>query len=181
MELFGFEVEVGAPTDADRATDAGRWFLDAFGVVPRLTALVGDLDAAVAELVARRIDAVPFETGEDASSAVRVAGPAGLAVDVVQPAPAGHYEEAIGSFISSAADLAGPPTDDLADAVNDIVAAAWREIERRLDGVAHNKVLATHLLLSQRSRGIDPRDEAYWQASAASTLLSGFVGRGATS
>jgi hypothetical protein len=111
---------------------------------------------------------------------VRITGPAGATVDVVQPVPPGFYEDRIGGFIDSAADLDGPPTDQLADAVLDVVANAWSAIEGLLEGVAHNKVLATMLLMGQRSRADEPIDSPlYWQQSAASTLLSGFVGRGA--
>ena len=156
MELLGFEVEAQTPTEEDRATEVGRWLVDLFGVVPRLTAYV------------------------DEAATARVTGPGGLTIDLVQPEPPELAERQITDFITSAADLAGPPTDELADEVLAIVAAAYDEIDRRLDGVAHNKVLATHLLLSQRSRQDPPDDPRFWQRSAASTLLSSFVGRGAS-
>ena len=123
---------------------------------------------------------IPLSNEDEDARAVRIIGPAGAVVDVVQPAPAGAYEERIGGFIASAADLDGPPTDELGAAVLAVVADAWQAIDRLLDGVAHNKVLATMLLVSQRSRETGAADSpAYWQQSAASTLLSGFVGRGA--
>jgi hypothetical protein len=100
---------------------------------------------------------------------------------VIQPAPAGAYEARIGGFIDSASDLAGPPTDELADRAIAVVADAWAAIDRLLEGVAHNKVLATMLLVSQRSREGGTDSPVFWQRSAASTLLSGFVGRGASS
>ena len=186
MDLLGFEVEAQTPSADDLATDAGRWFADVFGVIPRLATYVEDLDAAVAELTAKGLATEPTATGDHdhdddvaPARAVRLVGPAGLTVDVVQPTPASHHERQITEFIATAADLAGPPTDEVAAAVEAIVAEAWQAIEARLDGVAHNKVLATHLLLGQRSRSDQPDSPAYWQRSAASTLLSWFVGRGA--
>ena len=188
MDLLGFEVEAQTPDGADLEHDAGRWFADAFGVVPRITTYVDDLAAAVTELAAKGIATEPLALpdavdDEDAglARAVRLVGPAGFTVDVVQPEPAGHSEGRITEFIDAAADLAGPPTAELADAVLAIVADANRAIEARLEGVAHNKVLATHLLLSQQSRADAPDSPTYWQRSAASTLLSWFVGRGAAS
>jgi hypothetical protein len=181
MDLLGFEVEAQTPTEADRALDARRWLADAFGVVPRLSALVGDLDAAVVELAAKGITAVPVAVDdgdgeEHLARGVRLTGPAGIEVDVIQPAPAGHHEARITEFIDSAAGLDGPPTDELAEAVLAIITNAWHAVEARLQGVAPNKVLATHLLLSQQSRHEPPTSPTYWQRSAASTLLSGFVG-----
>ena len=181
MDLLGFEVEAQTPTAADLALDAGGWFAGVFGVVPRLAALVGDLDAAIAELAGQRIAIEPVildrdDEGEaDVPRAVRLTGPAGIQVDVVQPTTAAVYEERITGFIDSAADLEGPPTQELAAEVLAIVAAAHRDIEARLHGVAHNKVLATHLLLSQQSRNEPPVSPGYWQHSAASTLLSHFI------
>ena len=178
MDVLGFEVEAQTPAADDLALEAGRWFADLFGVVPRLTAYVTDLDAVVAGLAAQGAEARPLDGGDDAVRAARVTGPGGIAIDVVQPAPSGDHERAITEFIDSAAGLAGPPTDALADDVSRIVAAAWEAIDARLEGVAHNKVLATQLLLGQRARTDTPDSSAFWQRSAASTLLSGFVGRG---
>ena len=154
-------------------------------MVPRLTAYVGDLDAASAELAAKGAAVEPLAApagGDDGHDdaplrAARVALPAGFLLDLVQPPPPGRDEDRITEFIQGAADLEGPPTDDLAAAVRAIVAAAWLTIEERLEGVARDKVLATHLLVSQQSRAESPDSPAYWQASAASTLLSSFVGR----
>ena len=47
------------------------------------------------------------------------------------------------------------------------------------DGMAHNKVLATQLLLGQRARELQHYDPEQWHLRAASTLLSGIVVRGA--
>jgi hypothetical protein len=143
-------------------------------VVPRLIASVTDLDRA--GVAATAID---LSAEDEDARGVRITAPGGVTVDVIQPAPAGSYESRIGGFIAAAADLAGPPTDELGDAVIAVVAEAWASIDRLLDGVAHNKVLATMLLVSQRSRGGGTDSPAFWQRSAASTLLSGFVGRGA--
>ena len=183
MDLLGFEVEAQTATSEDLATDAGRWFVEVFGVVPRLRTYVQDLDPAATELAAKGIAAVPVDLdGDDAGAArgVRVVGPAGIAVDVVQPAAAGHHEARITEFIESAADLDGPSTEKVAGAVEEIVADAWRAIEGRLEGIPHNKVLAAQLLVSQRSRSDAPDDVLFWQRSAASTLLSWFVGQGAS-
>ena len=181
MDLLGFGVEAQTPTAADLAHDAGRWFADVFGVIPRLTTYVDDLDGAVAELAAKGHGTTPVDVdGEDVRGA-RLLGPGGLTVDVVQPAPAGHYETEITGFIESARDLSGPPTEDVAAAIQAIVAEAWAAIDARLTDVAHNKVLATQLLLSQQSRSDPPDSPTYWQRSAAWTLLSGFVTRGASS
>jgi hypothetical protein len=47
-----------------------------------------------------------------------------------------------------------------------------------MDGVPHNKVLATQLALSQRARE-EPTAPPDWALHAASTLLSGLVVAGA--
>ena len=182
MDLSGFEVEAQAATAEDLATEAGRWFVDVFGVVPRMAAYVEDLASATADLSSKAVATSPLVPDDEEGIAigVRIAGPAGLTFDVIQPTPAGHHESRISAFIEAAADLDGPPTDDVADAVEAIVADAWRAIEARLEGVAHDKVLATQLLVGQRSRAAAPDDPDFWRRSAASTLLSWFVGRGAS-
>ena len=180
-------MEAQAPTADDLTHGAGRWFADTFGVVPRLATYVADLDAAVDELAAKGIATAPAPPGggdgdQDGDDVpirrVRVIGPSGLTVDLVQPAPAGHHEARITEFIDSAADLEGPPTTEVAASVLAAVTDAWDAIEAHLEGVAHNKVLAAQLLLSQQSRSEAPDAPEYWQRSAASTLLSWFVGRG---
>jgi hypothetical protein len=57
--------------------------------------------------------------------------------------------------------------------------AALRDLEKLMDGKAHNKVLATQLLLGQRARGLQQYDPEQWHLHAATTLLSGLVVRGA--
>jgi hypothetical protein len=89
-------------------------------------------------------------------------------------------ERQIDEFIAAAGALPGPDVSDLADRVATLVGAAGAEIEAVLAGVAHNKVLATQLLLSQRARSLGPDDPEQWRHFAASTLLSGMVNRGAS-
>ncbi len=48
-----------------------------------------------------------------------------------------------------------------------------------MEGKPHNKVLATQLLLGQRARGLQMGDPEQWPLSAATSLLSGIVVRGA--
>jgi hypothetical protein len=185
VEVHGYSVEPETPTEADRATELGRWYEERFGTIPRLTVTVPDLDAVLAELAQGGIASEPIEVDGDPDEddveprGVRITGPAGATADLVQPVPPGYYDRRIGGFIDSAAGLDGPPTDELADAVLAVLADAWTRLDGLLEGVAHNKVLATMLLVSQRSRegGIDT--PLHWQQSAASSLLSGFVGRGA--
>ena len=148
---------------------------------------MADLDPVLTELADAgvaferiEVDGDPDEQDEDVEPrGVRVTGPAGATVDVVQPVPPGYYDRRIGGFIDSTVGLDGPPTDEVADAVLAVLAEAWDRIEGLLDGVAHNKVLATMLLVGQRSRAGDFDSPLRWQQSAASSLLSGFVGRGA--
>jgi hypothetical protein len=182
MDILGFEVE---PRTEGGTSAHDRWYAERFGMVPALGVLVADLDAAVAELRAQGTEVGEVqERSEDEGGgrwAVAV-GPAGQPVDVIQAATAADHEGRITAFIDTAAPLDGPPTEELAAAVAEVVAGAWDRIEALLDGVAHNKVLATHLLVGQQARALDPMDPdspAYWQRSAAGTLLSGFVGRGA--
>jgi hypothetical protein len=175
-------VEARVPEADDLTTDVGRWYAERFGVVPRVTAFVSDLDAAVTELAVDGTGSTTLDLDDEDARGVRLRGPSGVAVDVVQLAPAGTQEERIGGFIASAADLDGPPTEELADRTEAILAEAWDAIDRLLDGVAHNKVLATMLLVGQRARSDVATDSPeHWQRSAASSLLSGFVGRGAGS
>ena len=177
MEIHGFEVEARAPSADDG--EFGAWCGDRFGVVPVLSVLVPSLDAALAAVTATE---VPRAEGEDGRLA-RVTGvPGGVAVELVEPLPAGAYEAHIDEFVAGAADLEGPATEELAAAVLAVLAEAWDRVDAVFEGVAHNKVLATMLLLSQGARAGDvaPDSPAYWQRSAASTLASGFVTRGVT-
>jgi hypothetical protein len=178
MEIHGFEVEARAPAPGGEPTEFGRWCAERFGVVPALAVLVPSMDDALVALPGLRESA---PAGDDAGRVATIEA-GGVVLEVVEPEPPGTSERRIGEFIDAAADLEGASTDELAARVERIVAGAWDEIDRALAGVAHDKVLATMLLVSQRSRAAGaPTDSPdYWQRSAASTLLSGFVGRGAS-
>ena len=52
--------------------------------------------------------------------------------------------------MTSADELPGPPVEELAEQVTALMRAASRDLETIMDGMAHNKVLATQLLLGQR-------------------------------
>src|SRR5829696_7583611 len=88
-------------------------------------------------------------------------------------------EQRITQFIMSAEELPGPPVEELAEQVVALMRAALRDLEVIMDGKPHNKVLATDLLLGQRARAIQPEDPERWRLSAATTLLSELVVRGA--
>ena len=90
-------------------------------------------------------------------------------------------ERRITQFVISADELPGPPVEELAEGVTALMRAASRDLETIMDGMAHNKILATQLLLGQRARGRQPHDTEQWHLYAASTLLSGIVVRGAES
>jgi hypothetical protein len=88
-------------------------------------------------------------------------------------------EQRITQFIMSAEELPGPPVEELAEQVVALMRAALRDLEKLMEGKPHNKVLATELLLGQRARAIQPEDPERWRLSAATTLLSELVVRGA--
>ena len=88
-------------------------------------------------------------------------------------------ERRITQFIISAEELPGPPVEELAEQVAALMRAALRDLEMLMEGKPHNKVLATQLLLGQRARAIQPEDPERWRLSAATTLLSELVVRGA--
>ena len=85
----------------------------------------------------------------------------------------------IARFVTSADELPGPSVEELAERVASLMRAALREVEALMEGEAHNKVLATQLLLRQRARALGMDDPEQWPLHAASTLLSGLVIRGA--
>lgn len=182
MEILGFEIE---PRAEGGTSEFDRWYAERFGLVPALGVLVADLEAAVTALRAAGTEVGPAQARDEGEGGGRWAvavGPAGQPVDVVQAATVAEHDRRITGFIDGAESLTGPPTEELAAAVLAAVVDAWQRVERLLDGVAHNKVLATNLLLSQQARGDDPMatdTPAFWQRSAAATLLSGFVGRSA--
>ncbi len=87
-------------------------------------------------------------------------------------------ERRITLFVTSADELPGPPVEELAGRVAALLRAAWTELEAIMEDQAHNKILATQLLLGQQARGMRPDDPEQWRLYAASTLLSGMVVRG---
>src|SRR5215203_7534523 len=86
-------------------------------------------------------------------------------------------ERRISQFVTSADELPGPPIAELAEQVAALMGAAWTDLEAIMDRKANNKVLATQLLLSQRSRGLQPDDPEQWRLHASATLLGGMVVR----
>ena len=86
-------------------------------------------------------------------------------------------ERRITQFVTSADELPGPPVGELAEQVAALMREAWTDLETIMEGQAHNKVLATQLLLSQQARGRRPDDPEQWRLYAASTLLGGKVVR----
>ena len=88
-------------------------------------------------------------------------------------------ERHITRFVTSANELPGTPVEELADRVGALMGAALRDLEALMEGEAHNKVLATQLLLGQRARGLRAEDPGQWPLHAATTLLSVLVVRGA--
>jgi len=90
-------------------------------------------------------------------------------------------ERRITQFVISADELPGAHVEELAERVTALMRAASRDLETIMDGMAHNRVLATQVLLGQRARGRQPHEPQQWHLYAASTLLSGIVVRGAES
>ena len=86
-------------------------------------------------------------------------------------------ERRITQFVTSADVLPGPPVEELAEQVAQLMRAAWFDLEGIMDGKPHNKVLATQLLLGQRARALQPDDPEQWRLYAASMLLGGMVVR----
>ena len=84
-------------------------------------------------------------------------------------------ERRISEFISGADELPGPAVAELADRVAERMREAWRDVEKIVEGKPHNKVLAAELLLSQRSRSLDPVEHERWRLSAATSLLGGMI------
>lgn len=85
-------------------------------------------------------------------------------------------ERRIDEFLAAAADLGGPPVEELAGQVLDTVAAAQSEVGRLLDDEPTNKVIATMLLLSRQHRDhVNDDTDVQWRLSAASTLVTGMI------
>ena len=86
-------------------------------------------------------------------------------------------ERRITQFVTSADELPGPPVEEIAGQVAELMRVAWSDLEGIMEGKPHNKVLATQLLLGQRARALQPDDPEQWRLYAASMLLSGMVVR----
>jgi hypothetical protein len=86
-------------------------------------------------------------------------------------------ERRITQFVTSADELPGPPVEEIAGQVAELMREAWSDVEQIMDGKPHNKVLATQLLLGQRARALQPDDPEQWRLYAASMLLGGMVVR----
>jgi hypothetical protein len=84
-------------------------------------------------------------------------------------------ERRITEFITSAEELPGPPVEELADSVAELMLATWSDVETIMSGKPHNKLLAAQLLLGQRARGLQPENPEQWRLHAATSLLSGMV------
>jgi hypothetical protein len=84
-------------------------------------------------------------------------------------------ERRITEFITSAEELPGPPVEELADSVAELMRATWSDVETIVSGKPHNKLLAAQLLLGQRARGLQPENPEQWRLHAATSLLSGMV------
>ena len=66
----------------------------------------------------------------------------------------------IARFVASADELPDPSVEELAESVAALTRTALREVEALMEGEAHNKVLATQLLLGQRAHVRDGRPGA---------------------
>jgi L-serine deaminase len=84
-------------------------------------------------------------------------------------------ERRITQFVTSADELPGTPVEELAEQVAALMRSAWSDLEEIMAGTAHNKVLATELLLGQRARGLQPDDPEQWRLHAATSLLGGMA------
>ena len=142
-----------------------------------LSLMVADVDAAVEELRAAGRDVsdpVVLPWGR----AVELRDPAGIPLRLVEVAPtdrAERVEAQLSEFIAGQADLTGDPTEQLAARVAAVVEEAQQRIRDVMAGVAHNKVLATQLLVSQQARQVEQGSSEQWRLFAASTLLSDLI------
>lgn len=84
-------------------------------------------------------------------------------------------ERRITEFVNSADELSGASVAELAERVGGSMRTTWYDIEKIMEDIPHNKLLATQLLLGQRARGLQPDDPEQWRLYAATTLLSGMV------
>jgi hypothetical protein len=88
-----------------------------------------------------------------------------------------EVERRITQFVTSADELSGPRVKELAEQVATLMRTAWSDFEEIMAGKAHYKMLATQLLLGQRTRELQPDDPEQWRLYAATMLLSGMVVR----
>jgi catechol 2,3-dioxygenase-like lactoylglutathione lyase family enzyme len=170
---------VGIVLPADDADASRAWYADNLGLAPS-----EEVDAAldvndVAVSFGPR-SAVRFVATDVADGPTVLTDPAGVRVEIVEPdyARAAEGERHIREFIEGAEPLAGPPVAELVTATAAVLRQAREELTRLMDGVPHNKVLATQLALSQQARD-EPAMPPDWALHAASTLLSGLVVAGA--
>jgi catechol 2,3-dioxygenase-like lactoylglutathione lyase family enzyme len=183
MEIGGIREVVYATSDLDAAIAwwrdvLGLWFVEADG--ERAVFEAGDSLRVVLDTKAPAGSVVVgyWSLGDGApqrGTSTDVIDPGGHHVRLHAP-PAGDggaaIEARLTEFIEGAEPLAGPAVATLADGITAVVADAAERIGALIDGVAHNKILATQLLQSQRARQVEEGSDDQWRLSAASTLLS---------
>jgi L-amino acid N-acyltransferase YncA len=135
---------------------------------------VAELDGADRDLVVLGLRLEENIPGREGGPHAETMGDEPVDEEVLDPEEA---ERRITQFVTSADELPGPPVAQLAEQVAALMRAAWTDLEAVMDRKAHNKVLATQLLLSQRARGWQSNDPEQWRLYAAATLLSGMVVR----
>jgi catechol 2,3-dioxygenase-like lactoylglutathione lyase family enzyme len=156
---------------------ARRWYAETLGLQPDEDGelAVGDVAVTFGPSPGLRFVAVGLPDGS-----VAMSDPHGTVLELGEP----DYEEArrneqhIRDFVAGAEDLAGPPVEELTAATAAVLRRAGDELAQLMTGVAHNKVLATQLALSQQAREA-PAAQPDWSLHAASTLLSALVIAGA--
>ena len=136
---------------------------------------VAELDGVERDLVVLGLRLEEKPPGHEGEPYDEMKSDESLEEDELDPEEA---ERRITQFVKSAGGLPGPPVEELAEQVAALMREACADLEAIMDGKAHNKVLATQLLLSQRARGLEPDDPEQWRLHAAATLLSGMVVRG---
>jgi catechol 2,3-dioxygenase-like lactoylglutathione lyase family enzyme len=166
---------VGVVLPADDAAASRDWYAGTLGL-----ASSEDVDGALdVNDIAVSFGVQPglrFVAVELPDGPTTMTDPGGVQVELIEPdyAAAAEGEQHIRDFIDSAARLDGPAVDELATATAAVVRQARQQLTELMDGVPHNKVLATQLALSQQAR-MEPSTPPDWVLHAASTLLSGLV------
>jgi catechol 2,3-dioxygenase-like lactoylglutathione lyase family enzyme len=156
-----------------------RWYAETLGLPAdeetEGALAIGDVTVTFGDALALRV------IGNDLPAERGLTDPAGTAVQLHEPdfERAREGERHIREFIDGAEGLDGPPVAELVAAVAAVVRGARDELTGLMSGVAHNKVLATQLALSQQAREVPAQTEPDWALHAASTLLSGLVVAGA--